>query len=55
MLDLLVEYGRSEGIEFIDGYVLSENTRMLDMCRDLGFEMKRDPDDAAIMHVSLKL
>lgn len=55
MLDLLVEYGRSEGIEFIDGYVLSENTRMLDMCRDLGFEMKRDPDDAAIMHVSVKL
>jgi acetyltransferase len=55
MLDLLIEYARSEELQFLDGYVLSENSRMLDMCREMGFDFRRDPDDAAIMHVSLKL
>jgi hypothetical protein len=30
------------------GQVLSENTTMLKMYRELGFEITRDPDDPAI-------
>ena len=38
LMQLLIEYARAEGIRTIEGQVLQENTAMLNMCRELGFE-----------------
>jgi acetyltransferase len=55
LMDRIIAYARRRGIGEIFGYVLSENTRMLDLCARLGFERRRDPDDAGITVVTLKL
>lgn len=55
LLDLLIEYGRADGLEQIEGFVLAENKKMLAMCRELGFVAERDPDDPVIMLVKLGL
>ena len=39
----------------IEGQVLRENTTMLSMCHELGFQVKEDPCDATVMLVSLVL
>jgi acetyltransferase len=53
-MQLMIEYARSEGLKEISGDVLHENTRMLDMCRNLGFEVKGDVEPE-ICNVRLKL
>ena len=55
LMQLMIEYAKSEGLKMISGDVLSENTIMLEMCRNLGFEIKTDPADASICIVRLKL
>jgi acetyltransferase len=55
LMQLIIEYARSEGLKTISGDVLQENTMMLTMCRDLGFEVKADPVEHGICHVKLKL
>jgi acetyltransferase len=45
----------SEGLKSLYGEVLSENTTMVAMCRELGFSVKPDPNDAGIELVSLDL
>ena len=55
LMQLIIEYARSEGLKAISGDVLKENTVMLDMCRRLGFEVKSDPVDPGICDVKLKL
>jgi acetyltransferase len=55
LMQLMIEYAKSEGLAMISGDVLSENTVMLEMCRHLGFEIKTDPADAGICVVRLKL
>jgi acetyltransferase len=52
---LIIEYAKSEGLKYIDGDVLSENTVMLAMCRDLGFEIANDPVEHDVYHVRLML
>lgn len=42
LMQLMVEYARSEGIRTIKGQVLRENTMMLEMCRELGFRIASD-------------
>ena len=37
------------------GSVLAENVRMLNLCRDLGFEVAPDPDDSTVMSTRLVL
>jgi acetyltransferase len=39
----------------IEGQVLAENTTMLEMCRALGFQHYRDPDEPEIMQAKLEL
>ena len=46
LMQLIIEYAKSEGLKAISGEVLNENAVMLDMCRRLGFEVKPDPIDA---------
>ena len=55
LMQLIIEYARSEGLKTISGDVLQENTTMLEMCRHLGFEIKTDPVDPSLCDVSLKL
>ena len=55
LMQLIIEYARSEGLKYIAGDVLAENTVMLAMCRDLGFEIANDPVEHDICHVRLAL
>jgi acetyltransferase len=55
LMQLIIEYARSEGLKYISGDVLQENTVMLEMCRNLGFEIKSDPVERDICDVRLKL
>ena len=52
---MIIEYARAEGIRTIEGQVLRENTSMLAMCRELGFEIAADPDDVSLDVVKLSL
>jgi acetyltransferase len=55
LMQMIIEYARAEGIEVIEGQVLSENTAMLAMCKELGFEIASDPDDPDTCMVKLAL
>jgi acetyltransferase len=55
LMQLIIEYARSEGLKVISGEVLLENTVMLEMCRSLGFEVTSDPVDRGICRVRMKL
>jgi acetyltransferase len=55
LMQLIIEYAKSEGLKAISGDVLAENTIMLAMCRSLGFEVKSDPAEHDICDVRLKL
>ena len=55
LMQLLIEYARSEGLKSLFGEVLRENTGMLAMARELGFTVTNDPRDASISLVSLDL
>lgn len=45
LLEALVRIGRAEKMSRITGTVLAANLAMLDLCRRLGFQLKRDPGD----------
>jgi acetyltransferase len=55
LMQLIIEYARSEGLKFVAGQVLRENTVMLKMCRSLGFEVKTDRVEPDICNVVLPL
>jgi hypothetical protein len=54
-MQLIIEYAKSEGMKRISGQILQENTVMLKMCRELGFEIKTDPQDRGLRDVTLTL
>ena len=51
----MIDYARAEGLQRVEGQVLQENTEMLTMCRELGFEIAPDPQDADLCIASLRL
>jgi acetyltransferase len=53
LMQMIIEYARAEGIGTIEGQVLRENTSMLAMCRELGFQVAADPHDVGICVVTL--
>jgi acetyltransferase len=55
LMQLIIEYAKSEGLKVISGDVLRENTVMLEICRSLGFEVKADPVEHGICNVKLTL
>jgi acetyltransferase len=55
LMHLLIDYARARGLNAVEGKVLYENNAMLDMCRDLGFAITSDPQDASICNVRLEL
>lgn len=55
LMQMIIEYGRVEGVRAIRGQVLSRNTTMLDMCRQLGFSVSPDPQNQDTSLVVLQL
>ena len=55
LMQLIIEYARAEGLKTIEGQVLSENTAMLAMCKELGFDIALDPRDPDTYLVKLAI
>ena len=55
LMQLIIEYAKSEGLQRISGEVLQENSTMLTMCRELGFAVKSDTTDYSFCDVTLEL
>lgn len=53
LMRIMIEYARWQGLRVVEGQVLRENTTMLAMCRQLGFSITTDPDDATVAIVRL--
>ena len=54
LMQLIIEYAKSEGLKRISGQVLQENSAMLNMCRELGFAVKSDAADHTLCDVTLE-
>ncbi len=54
-MQLIIEYAKSEGMKRIEGQILHENTVMLKMCKELGFEVRMDSEDRGLCDVTLSL
>ncbi len=55
LMQMMIEYGKSEGLKQIVGQILHENAVMLKMCRELGFEVETNPEDLGLYDVTLVL
>jgi acetyltransferase len=55
LMQRIIEYARAIGLERIHGQVLAENTTMLRMCAELGFQIGDDPGAKGIKVVTLQL
>ena len=55
LMQLMIEYAKSEGLKQISGEVLQENAAMLKMCRELGFAVNSDAEDHTLCNVTLEL
>ena len=55
LMQLIIEYAKSEGLKRLSGEVLQENSVMLNMCRELGFGIKSNKADLAVCDVTLQL
>ena len=51
----LIDYAGAEGVQSITGTVLSMNTTMLDMARELGFVVRPIAGDASVVEVVLTI
>jgi acetyltransferase len=55
LMQLMIAYARAQAIRTVHGQVLQENAAMLDMCRNLGFQVKADPEDPSLVIVTLTI
>jgi GNAT superfamily N-acetyltransferase len=55
LMQLIIERAKADGLRRICGEILQENSIMLKMCRELGFEIKTDADDRGLCDVMLVL
>jgi acetyltransferase len=51
----LIEVAQQSGIGELVGLVLHENEPMLHMCRELGFSIAPEPNDAKVLRVRKSL
>ena len=51
----IITYAATEELRTITGHVLDENTTMLAMCRELGFDVRRDPTEKGVQVVTLNV
>ncbi len=55
LMQRIIAYGRHEGVREITGFVLAENTVMIDMARKLGFELRSAEDEPGAVQLTLKI
>lgn len=55
LMELMIEYARTEGLRVVEGQVLRENTTMIAMCTQLGFSIATESTDRDICLVKLPL
>ena len=55
LMSHLIAYARAEKLQQLHGSVLADNTTMLQMCRELGFSIEREPGDEGVRRVILSL
>jgi acetyltransferase len=55
LMQHLIHYATEEGLQELTGPVLAGNTTMLDMCRQLGFSARQDPENPSVRIVTLDL
>lgn len=55
LLRQIVDYAKADGIRRIEGIVLSENSKMLAMCREFGFSITHLPNDPGLVEATLEL
>ena len=55
LLKQVIEFARAEGVGRVEGFVLTENARMLAMCREFGFEVKHHPEEGSLSIATLDL
>jgi acetyltransferase len=53
LMQTMIDYASAEGLQVVEGQVLQDNTTMLAMCRQLGFEIGSDPQDPDLYVVKL--
>ncbi len=51
----MIDHARASGLEEITGIMLAHNTTMIAMCEKLGFATRMDPNDPALVDVTLRL
>ena len=54
LIDVLIGIAQEKRLDEIYGLVLSENHKMLALCRKFGFEVKLQPDGVSGVNLSLK-
>ncbi|WP_137157739.1 bifunctional acetate--CoA ligase family protein/GNAT family N-acetyltransferase [Rhizobium sp. FKL33] len=55
LLRRLIDYARADGVCSIEGVILAENDRMLQMAREFGFAITRNDEDLRLMTAALTL
>ena len=55
LMQRMIEYARATGLARVHGQVLAENTTMLRMCSELGFQVADDPGSKGIKVATLEL
>lgn len=55
LLEHLITYAKADGIAQLHGTVLKENTKMLAMCKELGFDIEAGETGASTVEVKLAL
>jgi RimJ/RimL family protein N-acetyltransferase len=55
LMQLIIEYAKSRALGRITGQILSENSVMLKMCRQLGFKVAVNVEDRGVYDVTLEL
>lgn len=55
LLNQLIDYARADGIQRIEGAILRENAKMVNMCRTFGFELQSDAENLTIFNATLDL
>ena len=46
----LIDAARARGMKTMEAFILAANDKMIKFARQLGFEVRRDPDDPGMMH-----
>lgn len=55
LLRHLIDYARADGLGVIEGFILSENTKMLAMGSEFGFKLAPHPSEPGVTVATLKL